>query len=1145
MAVRLTAEQADCINSSGKIIVSASAGSGKTFVMIQKLIKLLLSGVEIEDVLAVTFTKKAAESMKDKLREAIIKALNESEDKEERAALKRKLNALPMANISTIHAFCSRLLKSYFYAVGISNSFEIISSDDAVGKALYDEAMSNVLSEGYESGDGEFDVLLKAFRSRRKNDGVVDAINTVYRELSTMPDAEDTVKSFSKFTERRFNKFVKGITAEWQDIASRFSLFLEAGMSIAPSDAPEDCEAVTKYIFECCDIIQNADNCFEINGAVFPDAPKKSTKGSRGKNKLSDEALSYRDFVNEVKDEMKGFLIKLQSEKFFSKEEELSMYLSSGDVARSLYKYALKFLGEYSRLKREKNKLDYNDLEIMTLRLLENEDIAREVKARFKYVFIDEYQDVNPIQEQILSKVSGDEVFLVGDKKQAIYSFRGSKSKFFTVKEREFEGGNKKLTSNFRSSRSVLKFVNEVFERSMTRSTCGISYKANPMRGGEKYGEYDGFVRVHKVKASDEPSEKTPINSVYDIGDINAELKAEPSPQAKKIYSIIKACTSEPSQDVKEENGGEAYHYYYDIEEPSENKLKRVKYGDIAILVRSVTGTEIRNTVSYLVSQGVPVTSFVKINICEYPEIKRLINILEYIDNSSADVPLCVALLSEVGKCSESDLINIKLYANEKFKDMEREQRSAIPFRREVEEYLNGNGDDLSERLKSFFKYAETLKDMSAIYSAREVLNFILSDSGMELNILSKDNGENCMERVERFILECANDNVHEFLKRLKTLSYRIDYVQRGNDNSVKLMTIHASKGLEYPVVILPNLKNIFFNEAKEDLILNNDYGFVPKYYDFENMKKAKTLFTRYTELILKREQIRDELNILYVALTRAKYAMHLLIGGGDKTPVIKSSLADFIPLSVQKEYEGILANFEGEESRSPIPTEDCESELLALKNAVNKEYAYSGSRSVAVKSSATTLMKKESEDEEFYALKHPFKAIFEGDGVDMNVNADVGTAYHAFLERANFNSGEDEYERMRTLLPKEQFELLNKNKCEQILSLPLFTSLKGARLFREKKFIVSFPADKFDSEVLSDDPVIYQGAIDLLVLDGRGAHIIDYKYSRRSKKDLREHYMTQIKLYKAAVAKILKIDERTVRATVLNIFRGEEIIMD
>lgn len=1134
MAVNLTSEQRSSLQSKGKIIVSASAGSGKTFIMIKRLVNLILSGAEMQDFIAATFTKKAATAMKEKLRAALILAINEAEDENIKSELKRKLSALPTADISTIHSFCSHLLRSYFYELGISDSFEIISSDSAEGKAVWDDAMENTLAEAYESDDEDFMLLLKAFRSRKKNEGVVNAIRKVYIEVRSYVDYRSEIEKLGEFTEEKFNFFAESIKREFDEKADKYLALLkefDSSLGFAPEDGIE----VYDYIKDNLLKIKNAEDCFVASNLEFSNAPKKCTKKNIDKKtKYPPEAFLFRDDINKLKDSVKDFLAFVIA-KPMKREEELFKYLESGKVMRALYKYVIKFDEEYSRLKSKKSKLDYNDLEHYTIALLENENVRRAIKDKYKYLFVDEYQDVNPAQEQILSLIGAEEVFLVGDKKQAIYSFRGSKSKYFDLKEKEFGDGSLKLSSNFRSAPLVLDFVNEVFSEVMTKESCGIDYKSSPMRGGDSYGEYGGIVKIYETEKVKKVSEKP--SGVYSADGVAALMRDYRSVQSETIYSIIRSCVSTPT--VASGLGGpsEELYKYYDIED---GRFKRVHFGDIAVLVRSYLSTETKNIINYLVECGVPVTSLAEINVCDYPEVKKLINVLEYIDNPESDVPLCSCLLSPLGGFNENDLAEIKLYADKAYV----ENSGVRFFRRDCKLYAETANDALSQKLNEFYVTMNELTLKSRFSSAREILGEILSDYGMENEILSKDNGKNCMARVDRFLSECGEDSVHEFLTRLKNLGYNVKYTENNGDNSVKILTIHASKGLEYPVVILADLNKSFHSESGEELLKEDEYGFVPKYYDFENMIKSPTIFSLYARLKNEKEQIKDELNVFYVAVTRAKYALHMVLGERKEPSAEMHSFADFLSREVRDKYAGEVSLFGGVRAeRNLIPIAECDEELSRLKGVYKKEYPFGDSVNIAVKSSATTLLKSVGEEEEFYVSAHPFKAIDEG-GKNMEINAEVGTAYHAFLEHADFSSS-GEYEKMKDILPEEQFKLLSKSKCEKILAMPVFKKLSGSTLFKEKRFIVSFPANKFDETVKSTDEVIYQGAIDLIAMGDDGITIVDYKYSSRSSGDIYRHYLPQIRLYRAAAAKLFKIDEKSIKTYIVNILSGEEIPVD
>jgi len=1134
--VDMTPQQQAAVEKQGKVIVSASAGSGKTFVMIRRLINLIIGGESLDNVLAVTFTRKATAGMIEKLRSALIAAINSESDEKKKKHLKEQLGKVSTADISTIHAFCSTLVRSYFYLADVPNDFDIVSLDDSVGRGLFLEAMGNVIGAGYAAidEDKDFALLLKTFvRSGRDTSELENIIKEVYYKLRVTADYRSATEYFSCFSRERFNAIRAELLSEYKEKCDRL---LSLAVEILPENIPEalsDCALAKEYI-------AGVDMAFSLNtleGASTALALLKKPRKSTKRVGLSDEELALRDEISAIKEAAASYANDFSAYKFSGDEEEFKKYSSSGELARAIYNYALKFDDEYSRLKMEKSKLDYGDLEHIALKILRSDEAKAALKEKYRYIFVDEYQDVNPLQEEILSLISGENVFLVGDGKQAIYGFRGGKSIYFNQKVAEFGDGSLPLDRNFRSASGILKFVNLIFRSAMTKDSAGIDYA--DMAYGGRYGDKEGYVKIYRCGDEDE---KKDITEVYSIPELNAAAP-KPSAQARQIYTIINDCVNAPS--AKEDiNSSRIYS-------PEKGDFRKIEYGDIAILSRN-DDDSLKETVSFLVSRGVPVVSLSEVNVCNYPEVKQLIGVLQYIDNPLQDVPLCTAMLSPFGGFSEEELSQIKIWAN----DYSAESDAPRTFCGDCAAYAEKENGALAIKLRDFFNGATALALRAQTLSSGEVISLLLSEYNFETDILSREDGIGRMARVERFASEASEEkSLHEFLDELERLDYSVTYSENGGENAVKVLTVHKSKGLEFPVVILAGAGAAFHSVKRDSLIFDEKYGFAPQYYNYAEMRKCRTVFSRRAEKAAERERLKDELNLFYVALTRAEYALHIVYKGKKKgkSPYLPpNSYIDFIPPYVEEEYLSLSeADYTEEEESGVVLPSGGEEEEKLIRAEYKRGYDYKESCTLAVKSSATTLLKDEVDDG-FYAEAYLVRAIDENYladknncSVDMDVNADVGTAYHKFLERADFSrGGDEEYDRLKGEIPEEYYSLLSREQCKKILLIPQLKELSSARTVREKQFVVSFPANKFMNTSASDS-VIYQGAIDLFAFTKKGCSLIDYKYSRRSDGDIASHYLLQMRLYRATLAKILDISEESISVTIINIRTCRAIPID
>ena len=560
MSPRPTPEQHAAVSARGKVIVSASAGSGKTFVMIERLVSLIVGGADVREVLAVTYTRKAAAQMREKLRTALVKAVGETREEGARARLKAQLSSLPLADICTMHVFCARLVRTYFYVEGIDPAFRIAGEDDAEWKTYSARALDETFDEAYKNGGEEFRALL-SFYFRKKSDRTLKTlILKMNAAAEDTADPEETLKragtlSFEELSALAFDRLRLRLSRLKGELSALSPAF--AGNKAA--------EKLSGALFAQFSALLEADGLFAaaaraeaLAGERLPNAPPAT--------KLSGEELDRVLRLKAVSEAFKALKKELRS--LESEETERLRHEDASARARALAALALAYRARFLSLKREAGLLDYHDLEHCALRVLRDEDVRTAVRQKYRYVFVDEYQDVNLVQEELLRLAGGEEVFLVGDAKQAIYAFRGSRSQYFLQKTKEFPL-SLTLSESFRSSSAVLEAVNTVFSRAMTEETCGLDYENTArMRGGARYGEHGGEVRFVLVP----PAEKGEARErgVYSV------LAPQPEGEEDRLaHAVVRL--------VKQQLGT----MWFDADE---GKERPVGYGDIAVLARTNGG---------------------------------------------------------------------------------------------------------------------------------------------------------------------------------------------------------------------------------------------------------------------------------------------------------------------------------------------------------------------------------------------------------------------------------------------------------------------------------------------------------------------------------------------------------------------------
>ncbi len=1108
----LTAEQLAAVESRGKVIVSASAGSGKTFVMIEKLVKAIAEGADLDDVLAVTFTKKAAAQMKEKLRTALIKRIDGA-DGETKARLKVQLSKISAANISTIHSFCARLIRTYFYLLGVDSGFDIISSDDAAAKDLKAKAFDALFDRLYSDNDGDFKHLLNCFMKKRSDASLKKLLNEAYSDIRSVARYEEILeKSQNLYTEEGFNKicaeYAKAVAPEYEKLLAAVKKYREGFLTVKNAKTYsaifDEMEAALKL--SAASGIFDEKPPFTVTRKPS-DPPEDKQAGEQFKN--------FKDCVQKKYNACR--------KDFKSRERELELFLKSGVTAKAFCKVLLQFDREYAALLRDENKLDYNDLEHMTLRLLQDETVKSEINSKYKYVFVDEYQDVNPVQEEIISGLGGC-VFLVGDVKQAIYGFRGSKSLFFAEKYSCFLGGDGtalKLSNNFRSADGVLNFVNALFADIMKPSVCGINYaESGVMLPGGGYPHNCGGAEINVFgKDAAEDRELT----VYSVKNDGRETRY--TREGLAVLAIVEK---------------ELQSTHYDLKSGA---YVRTQPEDICILTRKNKGGSAEGIVKALRAEGYSVSGAQTDNVCETPEVKNFLDILSLIDNAEQDMPFVTALLSPIGNFTENELAHIRIA----IKDSSlKNGKNELSFRECCKLYCNRIPGEISQKLNIFLGKLQKLRALSEIACVGEVADELLETYGLEAAIGAA--GADKIKNVLKLIAEGAELSLSAFLNKIKSGGYDVKAPAQSSPQSIKIMTMHASKGLEFPVVIIADICRTFKGADYSEMPFDEVYGFAPKYYDRENMISDKTVLRRFCKFKADGEELKNELNLFYVACTRAMCRLHILAEEikpfsefavndakcyADTFDISKFGYSEIIPhsqITDTAKQETVVSKADKDLTRR-------------MQKLFMAEYSYSASVDLPVKSSASAILRMRDES--------PYFAVNELFGSEGETGIERGVAYHRFLELCDFskNSQSEIAAQANNFLNsgkilKEQFELLDFSELCEILQMSVFKEVKGAELFREREFLCRLPANEVLPYVTADDGILLQGAIDLLALGDFGVKIIDYKYSKKSDEQLIESYAPQLALYKKAVALITGVSEEKISCAIINLFRRRQIIL-
>lgn len=1128
-----TQEQLKAIAARGKVMVSASAGAGKTSVMIQRLADIVASGVSLDSVLAVTFTKKAAAQMKSKLRTELIARLKSCDEKTS-AHIREQLGKLNQADISTIHSFCGRLVRTYFYVLDVDAAFEI-AADGAETAQLMEGAMDSLMTALYDSDDEDLTYALERLRSGRTDGELRRLLLRAYSKVRVLPDYAEKLRSLQGKTcsEEGFC-LVSSAYAEWRRgrclwLKGMLDSFAE--QNTPPVNAEQYLALLDEAAATLAAVAQSED--------IFsPLPPLASAKKPRVCAQAAEYDARFAGVINAVREQYKKLNV------LGEEQDEREKYFQSLRLAGAFGRLLEGFDREYAAAKREEGKLDYNDLEQYTYSLLTkgDGDIVRQIGEKYSYVFVDEYQDVNPIQAAIIDLVARGDVFTVGDVKQAIYGFRGSKAKIFTDKcaQAEGEGNHIILPDNFRSSRAVIDFVNALFPSLMKPPFSTIDYsRGNAMRGGSRYPQ-EMYGRAQFWLFDKSAEEKPTAQGVYSVAQAGSE--------GERLSAGSLAVVSLVARELNDS--------WYD---PDDGQVKRVRPRDICVLTRKRANAAVQAIMRALSSAGYPVAGVAEKNICEMSGIRKMCDVLSYIDNSLQDIPMVSAMLSPLGGFDEQELAAIRSGAGR--------MPFGSTFRDVIEAYMRGKGA-LKGKLEAFFSEIERLRSLSDYIGAAALMDEIMSGGGFA-GVFASAEEQSAIRRLRAEAFTPRGElSLTAFMQRLRAENFVVTMPSAQTGDSITVMTIHASKGLEFPVVIVADISEEYRERGAEVMPFDEDWGFAPYYYDGSTRSYSDTLLRRVVKQREQAEEVANEINLFYVACTRARYALHVLCGSNDyrqETAPVARSYSGFFDISRFNpsviEVKNVISDSAGEEVR--IDTSRADGEIYSeLRARFGEAYPYESGADLPVKSSASRLIRFDAEDDISRRLFAEEPSSVGATGIER------GIAYHRFLELCDF-SVRDRQGICRMIegwladgkITREQSDLLDASQLEKILSMPVLSFGDDVRLYREREFICRLTSrgyralergEKADFGVGEEDGngVIVQGAIDLLVLryDGDkpvGAHIIDYKFSSRDDNYILTRYAPQLRLYRQVVRTVCNLPDDCVSTTIVNIFAGTSIEVD
>lgn len=882
------------------VLVSAAAGSGKTAVLVERIISMITApdkNIDIDRLVVVTFTKAAAAQMKDKIRKALDSMLDENPGD---VNLLRQITLLNNAQITTIDSFCLWIIRNHFPEVNLDPGFRIM--DEGEKKLIENDVLEDVLEEFYAEADEEFFNLVDAFGMGRDDSGLVSIIDKIYRFSRSNPWIDEWFDECMKVYDdetydnpaiKELHDSIKNALHDYRDKYNRLVAICSepAGPAAYTSALQSDLLGINEMI--------NSQDFGELGRKVrtfsFEALSRKKDAGADPdiKEYIKGQRKLFKDYIGRLND------------KIFLKDDEgiFEDMQGAGIQIRTLLKVAKVYAERVSEVKREKGIIDFNDMEHLALSILVKKEAGKLVYTetadklanRFEEILIDEYQDSNQLQEVILNAVSktrlsgeNNNIYMVGDVKQSIYKFRLACPELFIEKYDTYSetGDNVRieLQKNFRSRENVLECANDVFSHIMNKNFSGIGYDESVrLNAGFPYPEYSGN------NYGDDANKST---DVILISSENEEEATTRELEADRLAKLIEGIVS---------SGVNVY-------DADENIYRPAEYRDIVILTRSVTGWA-DTFADALMDRGIPAYTDSSTGYFSVREIQVILSMLTIVDNPVQEISLAAAMMSYFGGFTAAELGMVRKLGREHAdKNTHNNLYEHLKVTAGLGEVVAADGeaiaaDDLNIKRMSgkcalFLAKLTEYRDKSSVEPLYDLCWEMIYDSGyydyvgtMPAGAQRQANLNVLLERAAGYG-KSSYSGLFNFLRYIERLKkFDEDFAEGAasldNENLVRIMSIHKSKGLEFPIVILAGAhKSINFMDATAPVLVDQNLGIAVDYVDLERRTKTPTIIKGAMARRIVRESIAEEERLLYVAMTRAREKLIItgVVKDADKT---------------------------------------------------------------------------------------------------------------------------------------------------------------------------------------------------------------------------------------------------------------------
>jgi len=857
-------------------------GSGKTAVLVERMInRILKEKIDIDKILVVTFTNAAASEMRERILMAIDKRIEENPDD---IFLQRQIVLLNKANICTIHAFCLEVIRNNFFELDIPANFRIAEASEI--ELIKQDVIEELFEEKYFVQNEEFIKLINAYTGYRGDEPLKEIILSLYKYIQSNPfpiewlnekvNMFKTKDNIEDFADTLWGKILLDyIGNELEDSIVKLKKIKKDINRF--SEMEKYAKVISADIENLETIKQNIDSWDNVFYLLRDLKWEKWPINRKITLEIKEQAKKIRDDIK------KKVNTKLEKIIFYNSEEALQDIEKMYPILRGIEGMVIEFSNKFSLRKREKNIIDFSDIEHFALQILikkdsktgkfEKTDIAKNYEDKFVEIAVDEYQDSNLVQEYILNSISrGNNMFMVGDVKQSIYKFRQARPELFlekydkySLKTEKKENNLKiKLFKNFRSRKNVLDITNLVFQNIMSKEAGDIIYNEeeylnlganyeNPIEGSLNFG---GIAELHIIDLKDNKDDEDDngnIDIITEEDNENINIIENSAIEAKYVGSRINELIN-------------SNYYIYD----KKMGYRKITYKDIVILLRATSNLSPIYE-KELIQQNIPVFTDASSEFLESIEIQTILAVLKILDNPTQEIPLITVMRSNIGGFTDEELIKIRIC--EKDDDF---YNALIKAKIQVDR-------ELAEKIGDFLLKLDEWRKKSSLIELDELIWLIYTETNFYHYVGLMPNGALRQANL-KMLFEKAKQYEDASFKGLYNFIHFIDKVHSGNNDMqsakiigenedvVRIMSIHKSKGLEFPVVFLCGTgKGFNLRDLNDAILFHQDIGFGPKFIDEERRIEYNTLAKEAIKIKSHNETLSEEMRILYVALTRAK----------------------------------------------------------------------------------------------------------------------------------------------------------------------------------------------------------------------------------------------------------------------------------